>query len=256
MQFLNNNRSRARSRRAGYVHAVLNLVLPLGILLFVRARLPYLAVALVLLSKWRVFAVQPRYWLANIRSNSVDTIVGISFVTLVHSTPSLWPQVLFALLFVVWLIFIKPRSDSFWVGMQALFAQTIGLIALQDYVANRGQQVWPELIVIILTFVIALSCARQFLSSYEDRYLSALSFAWATFISELVWLLDHWIFFYSRYISQTAVLGTVFSYAVMRLYDKSHKETLTHKEVRTMAIFSCVILLVVVLFSSWRRSLY
>ncbi len=256
MQFLSNNRSRTKSRRAGYLHAVLNVVLPLGVLLFVRAKLPYLAVALILLAKWRVFAVQPRYWLANIRSNSVDTIVGLSFVVLVHSTPRLSIQIAFILAFAAWLVLIKPRSDVIWVSAQALIAQTLGIIAIQDYMANRGQQTWPEFVTIVLIFVVALAAARHFLSSYEDRYLSVLSFSWAFFVTELTWLLDHWIVFYVRYVSHIALLATFFAYTAMRLYDKTHNDNLTRREIRTLTVLSCVILLVVVLLSNWRRSLY
>ena len=36
------------------------------------------AVLLVLLSKWRVVAVRPRYWWVNIKANLVDFTVGIS----------------------------------------------------------------------------------------------------------------------------------------------------------------------------------
>ncbi len=256
MQFLSNNRSRTRSRRAGYVHALLNLILPVSVLLFVRAKTPYLAAALVLLSKWRVLAVQPRYWLANIRSNSVDTIVGLSTVLLIFSTARLDVQIFFAVIYMTWLLFVKPKSDTVWVSAQAIFAQTIGLAALQDFVSNESQQVWPELVVVFLSFVIALSCARHFLSSYEDRYLSALSFGWALFICELVWILDHWVTFYTRYVSHITILSVAFSYVLARLYDKSQSDALTRKEVRNMTVFSCVILLVVVLLSNWRRSLY
>lgn len=256
MQFLSSNRSRTRSRRAGYVHTVLNLILPVGVLLFVLAKAPYLAAALILLSKWRVFAVQPRYWLANVRSNSVDTIFGLSTVLLISSTGRLDIQIIFALIYAIWLLYVKPKSDTVWVSIQAIAAQTIGLAAVQDFVANESQQVWPELAVVFVSFLIALSCARHFLSSYEDRYLSALSFAWALFIAELIWILDHWVTFYTRYIAHVTILSVIFSYVVARLYDKAHNESLTHREIRNMTIFSCVILLVVVLLSNWRRSLY
>ncbi len=255
MQFLS-NKSRTRSRRAAYVHAVLNIILPIGVLLLIRAKLPYLAVALVLLAKWRVIAVQPRYWLANVRSNSVDTIVGISFVILIHSTTKLSVQLLMTAAFASWLLLLKPRSESIWVSTQALVAQTLGIVALQDYVANRGGQVWPEFAVVLLAFGIALACSRHFLSNYEDRYLSAVSFTWALFIAELAWLLNHWILFYVRYVSSLALLSAIFGYICMRLYAKTHTDSLSRKDIRSMIIFTCAILLVVVLLSNWRRSLY
>ncbi len=256
LQFLTSNKSRAKSRRAAYFHLILNIALPVGVLLLVRANLPYMAVLLVILAKWRVFAVQPRYWPANIRSNSVDTIVGISFVVLIHSTPNLSIQLIFTIVYVLWLNFLKPRSETIWVSAQALFAQTIGLVALQDFMANRNPQSWPELLTLITVFLISVSAARHFLSSYQDRYLSVLSLAWALFITELSWILGHWQLFYERYVSHIAILATVFGYVCMRLYDRTHNEQLSKREIRAMVIFSCVILLVVVALSNWRRSLY
>ena len=43
-------------------------------------------VLIVLFSKWRVFAVRPRYWWPGIKANAVDIIVGISFVFLIYFT--------------------------------------------------------------------------------------------------------------------------------------------------------------------------
>lgn len=255
LQFLS-NKSRAKTRRAAYVHALLNVALPLAVFILIRAKLPYLAVVIVLLAKWRIFSVQPRYWLANIRSNSVDTIVNLSFVLLIYSTPNTWVQVLLTLGFMGWLVLVKPRSEIGWVSIQAALAQTLGLIALQDFMANRNPTVWPELLMIGLIFLIAVASARHFLSSYEDRYLSVLSISWGLFIAELAWILNHWLLFYERYVSHLALLATIFGYVAMRLYSKTHDDKLTRRELRTLGIFCCVILLVVVILSNWRRSLY
>lgn len=46
--------------------------------------LALLAVILVILSKWRVLAVQPRFWLPNIKANLVDIIVGVSTVVFLN----------------------------------------------------------------------------------------------------------------------------------------------------------------------------
>lgn len=255
LQFLS-NKSRAKTRRASYVHALLNVALPIAVLVLVSARLPYLAVTLVLLAKWRVLAVQPRYWLVNMRSNSVDLIVNISFVLLMHSTPNFIVQCMFTVGFIIWLVFIKPRSEIGWVSIQAATAQVLGLVALGDLISNGSINVWPEFINISLVFLISVASARHFLSSYGDRYLLVLSLSWGLFMAELAWILNHWLILYERYVSHLVLLGTVFGYVVMRLYAKSNDEKLGSKEMRILAVFCCVILLVVVLLSNWRRSLY
>ena len=45
---------------------------------------PYPALALVILSKWRVIAVRPRFWWANIQANLVDVAVGVGIVGLMY----------------------------------------------------------------------------------------------------------------------------------------------------------------------------
>jgi hypothetical protein len=45
------------------VHIALNVALPVVAYILVRTNFVTIAVLLVLISKWRMFAVQPRYWL-------------------------------------------------------------------------------------------------------------------------------------------------------------------------------------------------
>lgn len=47
----------------------------------------WLAIGLLVLSKWRVFAVKPRFWWANIQSNAVDFIVGLGFIIHLAQVP-------------------------------------------------------------------------------------------------------------------------------------------------------------------------
>ena len=86
----------------GYSAALhVGLVTLLPLVLFVLARLgeQFIGVsfALILLSKWRMFAVRPRFWAAIVRANSIDLMVGVSTVIfLQHSSSSTWLQRLWA----------------------------------------------------------------------------------------------------------------------------------------------------------------
>src|SRR5580700_1106754 len=80
------------------VHLGLVLLLPIAVFVFVRMHFVQLALTIILLSKWRMFAVRPRYWLANLRANAVDIIVGVSFLVLmVHTGTEIWQLILAAL---------------------------------------------------------------------------------------------------------------------------------------------------------------
>src|SRR6266576_420682 len=98
----------------GFSHVfylALNISLP--ILAYILVRIDFVAVAifLILLSKWRMFAVRPRYWVANIISNGVDIIVAVSLVVFMASTTVVWWQLIWTLLYGLWLVWLKPRYD-------------------------------------------------------------------------------------------------------------------------------------------------
>ena len=55
-----------------FLHLLFNILLPIVVLIFVRLDLFILAAVMVLLAKWRILAVKPRYWVSNLRANLVD----------------------------------------------------------------------------------------------------------------------------------------------------------------------------------------
>ena len=112
-----------------YFHVGLNVLLPLFVFIFIRLNFIELAVFIVILSKWRMFSVKPRFWPANLRANSVDIIVGLSIVIfMIHSSGPTW-QLFWALIYGLWLVFLKPANTSIFVSIQSLVAQLLGLMA-------------------------------------------------------------------------------------------------------------------------------
>ena len=73
--------ARKRSFLSEVVYTALNVGLAIAVLLVVLyTQSIWFAIAVVILSKWRVFAVRPRFWWANLQSNLVDFIVSVSVV--------------------------------------------------------------------------------------------------------------------------------------------------------------------------------
>ena len=65
-----------RSRLSEVAYVVLNIGLAAMVFAIVyTANSPWLAIAAVLLSKWRVLAVRPRFWFANLIANMVDILL-------------------------------------------------------------------------------------------------------------------------------------------------------------------------------------
>src|SRR5687768_12692056 len=115
MEFLKS--SKRRSIISELVYVALNVGLAVAILAVVWAiESPLPALGLVFLSKWRVLAVRPRYWFANVQANLVDLIVSVSVVVLLYAaSEAIVAQILLTALYIVWLLYIKPRSKRVFV---------------------------------------------------------------------------------------------------------------------------------------------
>jgi hypothetical protein len=130
---------RRRSFLSEVVYTLLNVALALAVVTLIRAtESPWPALGLVFLSKWRVLAVRPRYWFVNIQANLVDYIVSISIVIFVYTTyisaatsgQKLFLMGVLTLLYIAWLLFLKPRSKRIYVVAQAGVALFTGVTAL------------------------------------------------------------------------------------------------------------------------------
>ncbi|HEX6258366.1 MAG TPA: hypothetical protein VFZ48_02725 [Candidatus Saccharimonadales bacterium] len=220
MELLKSASRRSLFSEATYI--VLNLALAgatLGLVLAFDSPLP--AFIFVLLSKWRVFAVRPRFWFANLQTNLVDTLVGISAVVLMwQATGTLLFQVVIAALFAAWLLVLKPRSKRHAMLLQAGIAQFASLTALFSVA-----YLWPSSAVVVCVWLIAYSTARHALSAYDEEDVTLLSLIWGFVGAEIGWLAYHWTIAYAPLesvsafkIPQVAILLLGFSYLAERVY--------------------------------------
>ena len=230
---------RRRSFLAETVYVVLNIALAIAVLLIVRSvESPVPALLLVLLSKWRVLAVRPRYWIANIQANFVDFIVSLSVVMLMYSTSAmgqsaaLIAQLLLTALYILWLVVIKPRSSRRMMVMQAAGALVIGTMAL--FVVSYD---WPIELVVLGMAVIGYVTARHALTQYEEDHLQFMALLWAFTLAQVGWVLYHWVIAYSiplfeARIPQAVFVVTALAVIVFKVYD-SYK---THDTVRPVDV--------------------
>jgi hypothetical protein len=225
---------RKRSFLSEAVYTVLNIALAIAVVVVIRYTGSVgFAIGLVVLSKWRVFAVRPRFWWANLRSNLVDFIVSISFVLhmfIVNDTNIVESQKLLLLailtmLYIGWLLFIKPRSKRTYIAVQAGAAVLMGTSALFALSYN-----WPASLVVLAMWLIGYTAARHILSAYDDETHGLfLSLAWGVILSELGWVAYHWTIAYnlpfvtSLHIPQVAILATLMSFVAFKSYDSFHK---------------------------------
>ena len=107
---------KSRNALSTALHIAMNILLGVGsIVVTIVSGSWIIGFILVLLSKWRMFAVRPHYLWLNIKSNLVDLIVGFSFVLLAFfsGTTILPVHYILAAAYVLWLILVKPRTAAF-----------------------------------------------------------------------------------------------------------------------------------------------
>jgi hypothetical protein len=231
---------------SGIFHNGLLLLLPLVLYVLARQGPQFvpISVVLIILSKWRMFAVRPRFWPAIIRANAVDIIVGLSVVVfLQHSSTAL--QLVWTVLYAAWLIFLKPASGLVPVSAQAFIGQLAGLMAL--FLA------WPNgsvLGLVVLTGLICCVSARHYFDSFEEPYSKMLSYLWGYFAAALVWVLSHWLLFYGI-IPQPALLLTTIGYGLAALYYFDHHGKLNTLLQRQFVFLMFAIVMVIIMFSDW-----
>lgn len=241
-----------RSRLSDIVYVVLNIGLAIAVLVSVRyGQSPWLAVGLVLLSKWRALAVKPRFWFANLVANMVDVIVGVSLVTLLYvASGELLPQLGITLLYVAWLLFVKPRSNKKFVTLQAATAIFLGVTAVATISYS-----WDSMFPVLLMWLIGYSAARHVLGDYDEPLTQIYSLIVALVFAELAWIGHHWMFAYAIpgmggvKIPQLAVVLTLLSFVAERAYVSFHKNGVVKKQdIMLPIIFTAAVFVVLFVF--------
>lgn len=247
---------RRRSFLSELIYTVLNIALAVAILLIVRyTEAVWFAITLVILSKWRVFAVRPRFWWANLRSNMVDFIVSISIVLHMYTINAaaigegskLMLLVGLTLAYIGWLLFIKPRSKRSYVVFQAGTALFLGISALFTISFN-----WPVSVVVLLAWLIGYSAARHVFSAYDDEtHALFLSLAWGLVVAQITWVGYHWAIAYplpvypSLMLPQAALIITLVSFLAHKSYDSFyHHSKIRMSDVLLPLLFTLSVLLV------------
>lgn len=220
-------------------HVGSNIVLALLVFVLVRIEFVPLALALILLSKWRMFVVRPRFWPANFRANAVDIIVSVSLLVLMIHSNSQAMQLVWAAGYAVWLLVIKPASGALMVSIQAMTGLLLGLSAV--FIEwGGGALYW-------LVLAAAIACylaARHFFDSFDEPYAKLLSYLWAYFAAALTWILGHWLLFYGA-IAQPTLLLVGLGYGLAALYYLDHHDKLSRPVRIEIMVTTCAIVVAV-----------
>ena len=244
---------RSRNALSNVLHVLMNILLGVGSIFVTIVTGSWLiGFILVIVSKWRMFAVRPHYLFLNLKSNLVDLIVGFSFVLLAFfsGTETLTVHYFLALGYTLWLIWVKPKTSESWNLVQALLAVFLGSSAVSLLCAG-----FNSALLVVLEFIIGYAAARHILAqnnNSSDSGFPALIFG--TLFGEISLLTHSWLIVYAFtssgiMIPQLSVVLSVFAFLAAKLYlsVEARDGNLRLKEVALPLIFSLVILAVVIL---------
>lgn len=244
--------SRRRSQLSEIAHIALNIGLAVTLLLIALYvnNLPLL-IGIVLLGKWRVLAVRPRYWTTNLVANTVDIIVGVGHAVLLQAASGQpWLQVALTVGFIVWLLFVKPRSKRLYVTAQALAAVFVGTTALSMQAYNTDPFVY-----VLGMWLLGYAFMRHVLATYDESYTKFYSLVWGVVLAEFGWLGYHWMFAYSLpgspsfKLVQLAIIVTLLSFLAERVYASYHKhDKVVSSDVLVPTVFTIGLILILVVF--------
>lgn len=232
----------------GYAHVFhlfLSAIMPLLAFVFIRIGIVQLAFAVVLITKWRMFAVKPRFWPAIFRANAVDIMIALGTVIFMTQTTSAAYQIFWTILHIIWQVAIKPGRSILSVSFQALLGQSYGLMAL--YLAWSSAPIW---VLVILVWGICYLSARHFLTSFEEQYTSLYSHAWGYFGAGIAWLSAHWLLYYSG-VSMPSLLLTVIGFGLGGLYFLQESDKLSKLYKQQIVFIMIVVVFVVLALSDW-----
>lgn len=239
-------RIKPKSGFSYFFHLFFTALIPILMYVFVRVDLVLLALVIILLGKWRVFAVQPRHWWPNIRANGVDILVGVAALGFMVEASSVGAQAIIALVYGMWLLFLKPRSDAVSVSLQALIAQSTALTAL--FLVGDSQ---PLFVLVFAAGMISYICARHFFTNFDEPHTPLFAHAWGYFSASITWLLGHWLLFYVSVVAQPAVVVTVLGFGLAALYYLEQNDRLSKLLQQQILFIMLAITVVIVVFTDW-----
>ena len=244
---------KSRNTLSNILHVAMNILLGVGtIFIGVVSGSWIIGFILVLVSKWRMFAVRPRYLFLNLKSNLVDLIVGFSFVLLAYfSGAELLPvHYLLAVGYTFWLIIIKPKTSESWTRFQALTAIFLGTCAASILCASTN-----AIVLVLLEFVIGYGAARHILAQNNNSLYDGFpAFAFALVFSEIALLAHSWLIVYTFInfgimVPQLALILVVVAFLAEKLYSntESRDGKINPREIALPALFSIIVLAVIII---------
>ena len=246
---------KSRNIISSILHMVLNILLAVtSIAVTVLTGSWIIGLGLVLLSKWRVLAVRPRYWVVNLLSNLTDFIVGASFVFIAYCSGTIWLPIHFVLMagYIIWLVILKPRSSELAAEIQSLTAVFLGTTATVMLFASSNAAFMT-----FFCFLVVFSASRHILVQSDENEFGLLTFGSGLIAGEIAWLSNSWLIVYTFgttgiIVPQLSVILTIFTFISNRVFKSGmqHNGKVNFGEIAAPVIFGVLVVAVLVIWFS------
>ncbi len=249
---------KSRNALSSLLHVVLNLLLAvISVGATVVTGNCIIGLILVLISKWRIFAVNHRYWLLNLRASLVDVIVGVSCVLLAFAAGTSFLPVHLMLMaaYAIWLIVIKPRSSTNSAIFQALCAVFIGTTTATVFAA-----VTDSIVLVIATFIICYAASYHVLVQSDSQDCTLISLVFGLISAEIAWLSHAWLIIYTIGttgigVAQLSFILSILAFAYFKICGNlsEHHGKLKLRELTLPLIFCLTVIAVLIIGFSQPR---
>ncbi len=241
------------------LYVTFNLMLIVAILLSINVfNSLILAFGLIVFAKWRIFAVKPRFWLANIKAAVVDFTIGFSYVLTIYSLgyQNLIIQVVISVLYIIWLLIIKSRTSQ-----QAMAIQSLIAIFWFNLIISYFLSVIPLLVLMVLELIIGYFAVWHYLTNFDFglKTKRLISGFWGLVLVELSWISWHYLIGYGQSVlpltvSQMSIISLLLTYFLFTVLEFSYRDQIkkqqTFKQILPSIIFVVGLILTIVLFFS------
>lgn len=249
---------KSRNALSSLLHVVLNLLLAVASIgATVITGNFIIGLILVIISKWRVFAVNHRYWLLNLRASLVDLIVGVSFVLLAYAagTSFLPVHVILMIAYAIWLIVIKPRSTTTFAIVQAICAIFLGTTTATVFAA-----VTDSIVLVITTFIIGYAASYHVLVQSYSQDCTLISLVFGLISAEIAWISHTWLIIYTIGatgigVAQLSFVLSLIAFAYFKICANlsEHHGKLKLRELAMPLVFCLVVLVILIIGFSQPR---
>lgn len=186
-------------------HHALSVALPITVYTFIAIfHIPWFAFSLILLSKWQIFVVKPRFWWTNIKFSAIDLIFKLSIFllillsqfkidALVTKSTLILSLLQFVLvgLYLYWNIHLRKQTSAKGMRLQALSAQFLALVSIAWLSGFSGPTI-PLSVALLGAWIVTYSSAQHALFAYEESAIPQIASLWALFATSLLFLQLIW----------------------------------------------------------------